>query len=63
MVVIPSKFEIQEMIADYLDKETVKIDQLIGKVNIQIDLLDEYKISLISHVVTGQIDVRGEIHG
>lgn len=51
--------EEQIQIASYLDQETQKIDLLIGKINKQIELLNEYKISLISHAVTGKIDVRG----
>ena len=51
----------QSKIVSYLDIETSKIDTLIQKINKQIDLLNEYKTSLISHVVTGKIDVRDEV--
>ncbi len=50
----------QKQIVKYLDKETLKIDTIIAKVNDNINLLKEYKTSLIHHVVTGKIDVRGE---
>lgn len=48
----------QQAIAAFLDRETGKIDSLIKKIQKQIDLLNEYKQSLITHVVTGKIDVR-----
>lgn len=48
----------QEDILKYLDQETSKIDQLIEKINKQIEQLNEYRTSLISHAVTGKIDVR-----
>jgi type I restriction enzyme S subunit len=51
----------QTEIVNYLDQETSIIDQLIEKINKQIEQLNEYKTSLISHGVTGKIDVRGEI--
>jgi len=50
----------QKSIIDYLDRETEKIDALITKIEKQINLLKEYKLSLISHAVTGKFDVRGE---
>ena len=52
--------EEQIQIADYLDKETSIIDKTIEKIKVNINLLEEYKTSLIHHVVTGKIDVRGE---
>jgi len=48
----------QTAIANYLDKATVRIDQTIQKVEQKINLLEEYKKSLIHNVVTGKIDVR-----
>jgi type I restriction enzyme, S subunit len=51
----------QQQIVDYLDKETTNIDTLIEKENQQIDLLTEYRQSLISEVVTGKVDVRDEV--
>lgn len=50
----------QNIIVDYLDKQTIKIDQIIEKNKKLIKLLEEYKTSLIHHVVTGKIDIRGE---
>ncbi len=52
-------FREQLAIADFLDREMVKIDTMVGKIEKQIELLNEYKQSLITHVVTGKIDVRG----
>jgi len=49
----------QTAIANFLDKATAKIDKTIQKIENKINLLEEYKKSLIHHVVTGKIDVRG----
>ena len=35
---------------------------MIDKIENQIVLLNEYKQSLITHAVTGEIDVRGEMN-
>ncbi len=48
----------QKAIADFLDKETTRIDSLIEKIKKSIALLKEYRSSLITSAVTGQIDVR-----
>jgi type I restriction enzyme S subunit len=48
----------QQAIADYLDRETAKIDTLIAKVGEAIERLKEYRTALISAAVTGKIDVR-----
>jgi type I restriction enzyme S subunit len=58
VLILPNNIAEQEEIADYLNQETSRIDQLIEKINKQIDQLSEYKTSLISHAVTGKIDVR-----
>jgi len=57
---VPSSIE-QDMIYRFLQTETIKIDSLIEKQQKQISLLKEYRTALISDVVTGKIDVRGEI--
>ncbi len=49
----------QRAIADFPDLETARIDTLIEKIERQIELLNEYKQSLITSAVTGKIDVRG----
>ena len=51
----------QQLIVDYLDKETLKIDYLIDIESKRIELLKEYRQSLISDVVTGKVDVRNEV--
>ena len=51
----------QQTIATFLDRETSRIDELIAKVNRSIDLLREYRTTLISAAVTGKIDVREEV--
>lgn len=56
-IAIPS-IEEQIQIADFLDRETIRIDSLINKMEKEIVLLKEYKTTLISEVVTGKIDVR-----
>ena len=57
---MPQDLNEQKQIANYLDKKTAKIDNIISKNTENINLLEEYKTSLIHHVVTGKIDVRGE---
>ena len=51
----------QKQISDYLDRETSKIDQMVDTETKRIELLKEYRQSLISNVVTGKIDVRDEV--
>lgn len=48
----------QTAIAGYLDCETGKIDQMVGKVETAIERLQEYRTALITAAVTGKIDVR-----
>ena len=50
----------QQAIADFLDRETARIDALIEKSEEAIKLLKEYRTALISAAVTGKIDVREE---
>ena len=52
-------YEEQLEISIFLNKEYSKIDLLINKSKHSIELLKERRISLISSVVTGKIDVRG----
>ena len=51
----------QKQISDYLDRETSKIDRMVDTETKRIELLREYRQSLISNVVTGKIDVRDEV--
>ena len=48
----------QIKIQNFLDKATARIDKTIQKVEQKINLLEEYRKSLIHNVVTGKIDVR-----
>ena len=56
-LVLPPKSEQQEIV-EYLDKEKNKIDNLIYKQKTLIEKLKEYRASIISHAITGKIDVR-----
>ena len=53
----------QRAIADFLDRETGKIDRLAAKVDEAIGRLQEYRAALITAAVTGKIDVRSEASG
>ena len=44
----------QQQIVEYLDKQTEIIDKTISNEEERIELLKEYKQSLISEVVTGK---------
>jgi len=59
MVPFVSDLEEQNQIVEYLDEQTQKIDSTIEKETQRIELLKEYRQSLISDVVTGKVDVRG----
>ena len=48
----------QRAIADYLDAQTAALDAQRESLEKSIDLLREYRASLITHAVTGKIDVR-----
>ena len=48
----------QEKIVDYLDQKTQETNELIAAERRKIQLLKEYRQSLISEAVTGKIDVR-----
>lgn len=56
-VTIPPSPE-QRAIADYLDRETNRIDRMVAKVEDAIERLQEYRTALITAAVTGKIDVR-----
>lgn len=53
--------EEQRAIATFVDRETARIDGLVGKAHRMIERLQEYRTALISAAVTGKIDVREEI--
>lgn len=47
----------QQVIVDYLDRETVRIDALVEKIDSQIGLLSEKRQALITAAVTGELDI------
>jgi type I restriction enzyme S subunit len=56
-VIVPPIDE-QEKIAEYLDKKTDKINKLISDVESSIKSLSEFRTSLITEAVTGQLDIK-----
>lgn len=48
--------EEQKQIAEFLDSEISKIDSIIGKIKKQIELIKEYKSTLINQAVCGRIE-------
>ena len=59
-VVLPTKEEQREA-ASYLELHCNRIEQAISRQEKAIELLQEYRTTLISEVVTGKIDVREEV--
>ncbi|RZJ68144.1 MAG: restriction endonuclease subunit S, partial [Flavobacterium sp.] len=59
-IIFPDLAE-QEKIVKEVDSSITKFYEIIVKLNQEIELLKEYKTSLISEVVTGKVDVRGEV--
>ena len=51
------KLTTQKIIADFLNIETKKLDQTIKKTKKSIELLKEFRASLITAAVTGQLDI------
>lgn len=51
----------QEIIINEIESKTREIQRIVSKTEEEIELLKEYKMSLISEVVTGKVDVRNEI--
>lgn len=60
-IILPPKKE-QTQIVEHLDKLTKEIDDLILMEQSKIDLLKEYRKSLISEVITGKIDIRTNLN-
>ena len=61
LISFPTEEREQAQIANFLDHKTQQIDELIFAEQRKIELLKEYRQSLISEVVTGKIDVRNEV--
>ena len=57
---VPRKTE-QTAIVQHIETQCHRLDTIIKKFKKQIDLLKEYRTTLISEVVTGKIDVRDEV--
>ncbi len=57
---IPLRQE-QKQIVNFLDHKTGQIDELVSAEQRKIELLKEYRQSLISEAVTGKIDVRNDV--
>lgn len=50
-------YTVQKSLADFLDRETGKIEALVAKVETAIEKLQEYRTTLITAAVTGKIKV------
>lgn len=57
---LPNKSE-QMKIVDYIKNKVKNLDEIINKITLEINLLNEYKKSLVSEVITGKIDIRNEV--
>jgi type I restriction enzyme S subunit len=60
-IVVPPLIE-QQPIIDFLNHKIFEIDDLVELEQNKIDLLKEYRQSLISDVITGKIDVRTNLN-
>ena len=56
MLLVPPLSE-QLIIAEFLNRETGKLDVMASKVETAIERLQEYRTALITAAVTGKIDV------
>ncbi len=52
------RYDEQQHIAEYLDKQVARIDLMVSAAEVAINKLKEYRTLLITHAVTGKIDVR-----
>jgi type I restriction enzyme S subunit len=60
MPMIEQPEEEQELIVNYITGIHEKVNRLVVNISNQIELLQEYRTTLISDAVTGKIDLRGE---
>lgn len=56
-IALPGRIE-QESIADFLGRETARLDTIVSEVEMAIRRLCEYRDALVTAAVTGKIDVR-----
>jgi type I restriction enzyme, S subunit len=61
-VTFPGSLSEQDQILEHIKQDTFKFDTLISKYRRELELLAEYRASLISHVVTGKIDLRSLVN-
>lgn len=54
-IILPP-IQVQKLIIEHLDNEMSKINKIIKTIKKEIELIEEYKKSLISHAVTGKIE-------
>ena len=59
-VVVPSVEE-QKKIADFLDRETAKIDEMVAKKQKMMELLKEKRQAIITHAVTKGLDPKAKM--
>lgn len=57
-IAISPDIEEQKEILQYIKPKTIVIDKAIVAIKKEIDLITEYRTTLISNVVTGKVDVR-----
>ncbi len=57
-IAISPDIEEQKEILEYIKPKTIAIDKAIVAIKKEIDLITEYRTTLISNVVTGKVDVR-----
>ena len=55
-IVLPNRIEEQQAIADFLDEKCEKIDKVIWEIEEQIQVIEDYKKSLITETVTKGLD-------
>ncbi|WP_251922132.1 restriction endonuclease subunit S [Salinibacter ruber] len=53
--------EEQKRIVDHIDERTSEIDDAIDQAERQIELMEQYRTSLVAEVVTGQVNVRDAV--
>lgn len=51
----------QQHILDHLEQKTAEINAAIDRTQREIELIEEYRTTLIAHAVTGKIDVRSGV--
>jgi type I restriction enzyme S subunit len=60
MPIVCPPLDEQIQIIKYIDDAAARVDHAIGQAEREIELMQEYRTTLISDVVTGKVDVRNE---